>query len=359
MATEQVRPVRDANYYLQEHSLTEPRFEGKGAKLLGIDGVSLDTDEGRKIYLNLFDGYTTDDQGDRDKKLPKYMHSDRRGAFDLTTNNPKDVSIVNLVGGDRRIDAVILEARKAVSDEVERQARVRVTKKSEVEASKAKMPKGWKRPERRPENLVMVWFDHSSSRLEDAHRHGHLWIANVSYDKQEKTWKALELGHLDQQKIADIYRDTMRKGLHQLGYKTEREGKEYRITGFPAEVKGVFSQRGNGIVEMRQEMEARTGKPMSAKAKSKLPVYDRPEKPADKPLPERQKSWRDRLSPGQLKAVFSFVNKAKAVVKSRGLGSAFSRWQSDISRHASKLRRTVLTPETESPERSRNDGRSR
>jgi conjugative relaxase-like TrwC/TraI family protein len=359
MAIEQVRPVRDAKYYLQESSLTEPRFEGKGAKLLGIEGVSLDTEQGRQIYLNLFDGYTTDDDGDRDKKLPKYMHPERRGAFDLTTNNPKDVSIVNLVGGDRRIDDVILAARKAVSDEVEKQARVRVTKKADIEASKAKMPKGWKRPERKPENLVMVWFDHSSSRLEDAHRHGHLWIANVSYDNEEKTWKALELGHLDQQKIADIYRDTMRKGLHQLGYKTEREGKEYRITGFPAEVKGVFSQRGNGIVEMRQEMEARNGKPMSSKAKAKLSVYNRPEKPSDVPLPERQKSWRSRLSPGQLKAVTKVVNKAKAIVRDRKIFTGFARWQSDIARHASKLRNTVIAQDTESPERSRNDGRSR
>lgn len=347
MATEQVRPVRDAGYYLQETSLTDPKFEGKGAKLLGIEGISINSDEGRRIYLNLFDGYTTDAEGNRDKKLPKYMHPDRRGAFDLTTNNPKDVSIVNLVGGDARIDAVIIEARKAVSDEVERQARVRVTKKAEIEAAKAKMPKGYRRPERRPENLVMVWFDHSSSRLEDAHRHGHLWIANVSFDKQEKTWKALELGHLDQQKIADIYRDSMRKGLHQLGYKTKRVGKEYEITGFPAEVKAIFSQRSADIVEMREDMEARTGKPMSSKAKGKLSVYNRPSKPDDMPLPERRKGWIARLTPVQFKSVAGVVKKARMSVK-RG------RLRASLANHLARFQPSVVREvQTQAREKSR------
>lgn len=355
MAIEQVRPIRNPEYYLEEQSLTPSVWRGEAAKLLGIEGQQVDRD----TYLNLFYGWTTDQDGNRDQRLPKYMHPDRRGAFDLTANDPKSVSIASEVGQDSRIDAVREKAREAVEKEVERQARVRVTKKAEVEASKAKMPKGWKRPERRPENLAMFWADHPANRMNDPHRHGHLIVMNLSYDRQEKTWKALELGHLDQQKIADVYRDTMIKGLNQLGYKTKRAGKEYEIVGVPAEVKAEFSRRHTAIKGLESEMEAKVGKPMGSKAKGKLSVYDRPEKPADMPLPERQKGWRARLSPGQLKAITRIVDKAKAVVRERKMFTGFARWQADIARHASKLRSSVITPETESPERSRNDGRSR
>lgn len=349
MAIEQVRAIRNAEYYLQETSLTPSVWKGNAAKLIGIHGQPVDRD----TFLNLFAGYTTDEDGFRDKKLPKYMHPDRRGAFDLTANNPKSVSIMSEVGQDSRIDSVIQKAREAVEKEVEMQARVRVTRKADIEASKAKMPKGWRRPERRPQNLAMFWADHPASRLNDPARHGHLVIMNLSYDKQEKTWKALELGHLDQQKIADIYRDTMRKGLNELGYKTKAVGKEYEIVGVPAEIKGMFSRRHTAIKELEVDYEGRTGKPMGSKAKGKLSVYRRPEKPKDIPLPSRRAGWLSRMTEAQRKVVAGVVNRAKAAVKNR----SFSHWQQGIARHAEKLRQNAITQEP--IERSRDHGRDR
>src|SRR5438105_895118 len=103
MAVESPRPVRDAGYYLNEASLTLPKFEGNLAKLLGIEGQPVD----RATFLNLFNGYTTDENGNPDNRLPKYMHPERRGAFDITLNLPKTASIVKEIGDDTRISDVM------------------------------------------------------------------------------------------------------------------------------------------------------------------------------------------------------------------------------------------------------------
>jgi conjugative relaxase-like TrwC/TraI family protein len=361
MAVETPRTVGNAEYYLEETPLTEPKWKGEGAKLLGLEGQPLD----RETYLNLFAGYTTDADGNRDKKLPKYMHPERRGAIELTVSLPKDVSIANLVGQDQRIDEVFHKAVQAVADEVERQALVKTTKQEDSEKY------------RRTGNLVYTVFDHSSSRASDPHRHAHLVFMGLSYDRG--TWKSIELGMIgvwqsnlekagqlltgEKPKgfavLTDVFNNTMRKGLNELGYKTKADGRSFKIVGFPAEVKGVFSSRNGEIKEREAEWAAKKGQPLTGKAKGKLSVIDRPEKPSDTPLPERRKGWLARLNHGQFKAVASVVKKAKEIVKGRSLGSQFAKWQADLTRHASQLRNSVIMQDPESPDRSRDNGRTR
>src|SRR5438270_5548 len=83
MALEQFRPVSNGVYYLSEPTLNTPRFEGNGAKLLGIQGEAITP----ASFLNLFDGYLLN--GDEAIKLPDYIRHDRRGAFEMTANLPK------------------------------------------------------------------------------------------------------------------------------------------------------------------------------------------------------------------------------------------------------------------------------
>jgi conjugative relaxase-like TrwC/TraI family protein len=309
MAMEMIRVVRDPNYYLEEASINTPTFEGNGAKLLGISGEPITPES----FTRVFNGYTP--EGIR---LPKYMHPHRRGAFEITVNLPKCGSVMNQLAQDSRIDEVLGKAADAVALTVQKHARVKVTKKSEVEKSKAKMPKGWKYPERKPDNLIWVSFDHAASRAGDPHRHRHMVFMNLSYDRQEKTWKGIELRYVDQPALSKLFRDETIKGLRQLGYKVKPQGKEYEIVGVPAEVKAEFSRRHNQIKEIEREYDSRsTGKPMSSKERSKLSLYHRPEK-ALVATEERRASWLSRISPQQFSQLTDLVRKAKdAVVKAR------------------------------------------
>lgn len=308
MAVETARAVRDPEYYLRESSLTEPVFALNGARILGIDGT---WDE--RTFLNLYNGYTTGEDGERDKKLPRYMHPDRRGAFELTVNSPKDVSTLNLVGGDGRIDGVMRDTYLAVAKEVERQALVRSNKKTGCQYDHSN-------------NLICNIFDHSSSRLGDPHRHGHLVFENLSL--HGKSWKAIELGYLDYPKLTEITNRTMRQGLNKLGYKTVKDKNSFRVVGFPWDVKVVYSQRNAGIKELEAAFEAKKGKPLTGKAKGKLSLVSRPEKPDDRPLKERVKDWKSRISARQLTSIRSMVSKARHRKRRDGLRGKLSNYLS-------------------------------
>ncbi len=325
MAVESPRPVRNAEYYLREQPLNTPSFEGRGAKLLGIEGRPVDGE----TFLNLHDGYTTKD-GQRDRKLPRYMHKERRGSFEMTFNLPKCGSILKEVGGDTRIGDIMTQARRAAQEEIEGQAYARC-------------------PWERPNNLIMAAFRHPGSRLDDPHAHDHLWIANLTHTK--KGWKAVELGYLDTEKVASVYRDAMMRGFRQLGYKVRQVGKEYEIVGVPAEVKAKFSRRHADIAERENVYERKKGAPLTSKAKSKLSVHGRPEKPTDRPLEERRAGWLSRISHEQYDGLRGLVDAAMT-------SAAMQRFQSRLKSYASKLRQTVVR-QHDAPEREQNRGYGR
>jgi conjugative relaxase-like TrwC/TraI family protein len=329
MAVEQIRPVRDPNYYLAEPTLNAPTFRGNGARLLGIEGETVTP----HAFTSLFAGYTPEGV-----RLPKYMHRDRRGAFEVTVNLTKCGSIMGMLAGDSRVQGVLEGVGEQVAGYIEKNARVRVTKRSEVEKSKAKMPKGWKYPERKPENLVWAGFVHPTSREGDPHLHLHLVFYNLSLDRQEGTWKAIETRYIDQPQMGELARKATIKGLRQLGYKVRSDGKQFEIVGVPAEVKAEFSRRHKQIREIESEYQQRAGgKAMSSKERSKLSLYRRPSK-AVVDLRQRHKQWLSRLSPDQFRRLTNLVKAAREAVRS-------ARMRRNLSRQLDFTRQMVQTSE--------------
>ena len=252
MGVSTARPISDPNYYLREQSLVPVRWDGNASKTLGIYGQPVDP----QVFLNLHDGYTTRD-GQRDVKLPRYMHPERRGSFDVTVNLPKCVSLMHAMG-DSRIVEVLTDSMDAVKREIEKQA--------------------WTRcPWERNNNLAMAGFVHGGSRADDPHLHGHIVFQNLALSS--KGWKAIELGrNVDWEGIGKKAADVQVKGLRECGYRVKRSGQEFEIVGVPAEVKARFSKRGEAIQERAEEYERLKGAPLSPKAKGKLSVQGRPEK---------------------------------------------------------------------------------
>src|SRR4051812_27918879 len=114
MAVEAPEAIDDRLYHFGERSNTPPVFFGNEARRLGIEGIRADSEIGKKIYLNLFDGYSSDAEGNRDKDLLSYRLGKRNGAYEIITNDPKEPTLLELVADDARINDVILRARAAV-----------------------------------------------------------------------------------------------------------------------------------------------------------------------------------------------------------------------------------------------------
>ena len=337
--------VRDLDYYRREPSLTEPTFQGKGSRLMGIEGQWDDTQ-----FRRLYEGQNPHD-GERLDGIR--MVKNRRGAWDVTFNRDKATSILKLVGDDTRIAEVEDRAIAKAMKSLESQVRVRVRKQSELMASKAKMPKGWKHPERISGNLVWVKFDHPASREGDPHSHSHIIVMAVSYDRQEGRWKSPELRYLDRAAISDVYHEELARGMRKLGYKARWDGKELSVHGVQKEVRAEFSQRNAAIKAKEAEYDKRAEEAgrqlMSSKKRQKVGLFNRPEKDAAASLVDRRQGWLGRLSDAQRNVLDGLVRRAKSALK-------HDRWRDGLKRHADRLRSFVRTQE---PEHGRERGRGR
>ena len=291
MAVEQIRPVRDAGYYFEEPSLTVPTYQGNLSKILGIEGQPITAES----FNQLFAGYSPDGV-----RLPKYMREDRRGALEVTVNMPKCASVLGQLAGDSRIGGVLNDVAGEVAAYLQKESCVRVSKGE------------FKGMDRKPDNLAWSVFTHPASRAGDPHLHAHVVFFNLSYDRAEKTYKAVETGYVDQKQMGVIANRAMMKGLRQLGYKVQEKGKEFEIVGVPAEVKAEFSSRHSQIKEIERNYAT-----ASPKAKGKLSLYHRPEK-AVKPPEERKETWLTRITHDQFSHLADLVKRARdAVRKSR------------------------------------------
>src|SRR5207249_1528772 len=105
--------------------------------------------------------------------------ANRRVFYDFTLSPPKSISIVALVGEDRRIVEAHDQAVWAALNQVESFAASRVRKQGQSSY-------------RLTANLVGTVFRHDTSRALDPHLHSHCILFNATLDPVENRWKALE-----------------------------------------------------------------------------------------------------------------------------------------------------------------------
>jgi conjugative transfer relaxase protein TraI len=206
-----------------------------------------------------------------------------RAGYDLTFSAPKGVSMMILMGGDKRladawnrsVDTAIREVEKTVS------ARITVDGKTETVAT---------------ESMVAALFAHDTSRNLDPHYHIHALVLNATF--AEGKWRALssdtktktgtaDMVYANQLAIGNIALQVMRKEVHALGYETVDSGKNglWELKDVPVE---AFSTRS-------QDIENAVGPDASAKSRD-VAVLDtrKPKTWADADL--LVKSWVTRAS---------------------------------------------------------------
>ncbi|WP_042857885.1 MobF family relaxase [Dickeya sp. NCPPB 3274] len=221
--------ISNDNYYSKDTGEVICEWGGKGAKELGIEGLSID----KKQFTELLMGHI--EEGIELGRTNVDGSKDHVPAWDFTFSAPKGVSILALAGGDSRLVAAHIESVKAAMTFLEKNyARTRTFKDGVYVRE-------------RVDNLLYASFVHTESRAHDPALHSHNVIMNAVKDSEGK-WKSLEPIEMYQAKMITglAYRSEMAKRTKDIGYEidvTDRQKGFWDISGVPDNVKDALSKR--------------------------------------------------------------------------------------------------------------------
>jgi conjugative relaxase-like TrwC/TraI family protein len=132
--------LRRGDYYLEGQEIAG-NWGGKAAKMLGLDGPVKEKTFGKMIENIRPDGH----------RLTIRTVENRRPGYDFTFDVPKSVSLMNALGGDKRIETVARRAMEETMVEIEAEMHTRVR----IDGAQY---------DRRTGNMVWADFTHFTSR---------------------------------------------------------------------------------------------------------------------------------------------------------------------------------------------------
>ncbi|MDG3443725.1 MobF family relaxase [Nitrospirillum amazonense] len=219
------------------YELRNSEWFGRGAEAINLRGKV-----GHADYLSLLKGYVPG----LDKPLGRYVKDDdgntkrlHRPGVDMVFNAPKSVSIIGLIGGDKRVIAAHDQAVKNALSYIQDQ--VLSTRVWNGEYSV--LTKG--------QDMVTALFREESNRELEPHLHTHANLINAARGADGK-WRSIEgaLQYDNKMLVGMIYRAELAKLLTEIGYQIEREqGPDnfFHIAGVPQELMDTFSTRSKQI----------------------------------------------------------------------------------------------------------------
>ena len=296
------------DYWVSDQELAG-RWGGNAAQRLELAG-----EVRREDYFALVDN-THPQDGER---LTARQRRDRSCLYDFTWDVPKSVSVAYALGRDERILAAFRESVTDTMQELEAEAKTRVRTEGRNE-------------ERTTGNLAWADFVHLTTRpledgVPDPQLHCHSTVANVTFDRVEERWKAVQFREL--KRDAPYWQAAMdarlADRLRELGYGIERHEKGWGLTGVPESVVEKFSRRTAGI-----EAEAQKRGIEDAKAKAELGARTRAAKRQDITADQLHAAWNERLTADErerLAATFAAAKEQRVdASRDRGGGKAASR----------------------------------
>lgn len=242
MSIGQVGPAGKAgDYYTHQDNYyvlgsMDERWVGQGAEALGLSG-KVDV----KDFVAVLEGKLPDGS---DLTRMVGGENKHRPGYDLTFSAPKSVSIMAMLGGDKRLIAAHNHAVEVAVREIEKMASTRVM---EGGVSETKLTG----------NLVVALFNHDTSRDLDPQLHTHAVVANVTqHDGKWQTLSSDTVGktgfienvYANQIAGGQIYRHILQREVEAMGYETETTGPhgmwEFKRT---EAVREPFSKRSHAI----------------------------------------------------------------------------------------------------------------
>lgn len=241
-------PVSSAEYYAHDgyYTLDEgpSEWSGAGAQKLGLEGQVK-----AEQFARIIDGILP-----HGSALARGADGTRNRGTDLTFSAPKSVSLVGLIGGDKRV----IEAHRNAVRETMRWAEEKLAVARSGAGGAEREVTG---------NLVQAHFHHDLSRALDPQVHTHCVVANIT-QRADSEWRALHNVKLWQHApvIGAAYHAQLRSNLAELGYETQITGKHgsFEISGISRDAIEAFSERAKDIREKAQELGLSSPKAMEA-----------------------------------------------------------------------------------------------
>jgi len=158
-----------------------------------------------------------------------------RSLYDFTVSAPKSVSVQAIV--DPRLRDAHVRAVCVMAAEMESLAGTRVRRNGADE-------------NRTTGNLILAVYHRDTSRELDPQLHSHLIAANLTYDKEEERWKALQAAAIYSGVafLTEVYRNALAGFVKDYGYELINRAfgsgeRVVEIQGVSKEVLEIFSQR--------------------------------------------------------------------------------------------------------------------
>ncbi|EMD1227787.1 conjugative transfer relaxase/helicase TraI [Salmonella enterica] len=291
----------DAGYYSHEDNYyasgsLDSRWMGEGAEKLGLKGEVASADMDAVRQGRLPDGSDLSRMVDGVNK--------HRSGYDLTFSAPKSVSVMALIGEDRRFIEAHNRAVAVVMQEVEQLVSARITQEGKTETVLTG-------------SMVAALYNHDTSRDLDPQVHTHALVFNATF--ADEKWRSLASDtrmktgfseNLYATKIAlgNLYRSALREDIESMGFETVAAGKHglWELKDVPVD---IFSSRSQAIREA-------AGPDASAKSRDVAALDTRQAKAwADPDLLKAE--WRRRLTDEKFD-IDNYISQAQARVEVSG-----------------------------------------
>ncbi len=222
------RHLEHSDYYAEGERVVG-RWQGRGARLLGLDGeVKPEAFEALRQGLSPETREFLRQRQSADRIAPDgSIQSRGRNLYDFTVSAPKSVSVMAILGGDTRLMEAHERATAQMLQELATHAASRVRKSGANE-------------NRHSGNLVLAVYHHDTSRELDPQLHTHAVAANLTYDGTEGRWKALQASGIYERRayLTEVYRNALAREVRLLGYEIDsRKDRKGRDQGF--EIRGI------------------------------------------------------------------------------------------------------------------------
>ncbi len=235
--------LRRNDYWAEGEKQVCGEWIGQGAKALGLEGP---------VVAKAFDALRQNRHPITGERLTARDPGQRVAFFDVQLSAPKDVSNLAMVGGDERIRAAFTEAAKITIVEMERYAAVRERRGHAHETEAYRLTR----------NFAGAMFVHDASRDLDPQLHGHVVLANATWDPERLQWFALKQNEMlrASRYLRQVFYRELATRVRALGY----ESYEMNSNGFS--VRGVehlrerYSKRTRHVEKLAEEFAQKRGR---------------------------------------------------------------------------------------------------
>lgn len=171
------------------------------------------------------------------ERLTLSNKKNRTAGYDIMFSVPKSLSLYLAETGDKRVEAMILEAFKETMTDIEKNMRTRVRKN------------GVKDERRDTGNIVYAWYTHHLSRPVDSavdpQHHLHAFVFNVTVDPIENRWKAGSFMKIKSSAplFQKAFHDRVADKLVAAGFRIRKTEHAFELSNVSRELIERFSKR--------------------------------------------------------------------------------------------------------------------